>query len=123
MPTPDTTLKTSVRMPKALHAELERAAEAAGLTVNGEMVYRLQHDPRREAASALLAEIERRDAAIVDALRKQNAALWSVIERTDSVLADVLSAMVQVKAGTEAATLKREVEFARELIKATSAHR
>ncbi len=110
-------------MPKTLHAELERAADAAGLTVNGEMVYRLQHDPRREAASAVIAEIERRDVAIVDALRKQNSALWGVIERADSVLADVVTAMSQVKPGSDKAALKREVEFVRELIGATKAHR
>ncbi|KAK43638.1 hypothetical protein BG58_31470 [Caballeronia jiangsuensis] len=110
-------------MPKALHVELEKAAETAGLTVNGEMVYRLQHDPRREVASALLAEIERRDALIVDALRKQNSALWQTIERADAVLRDVVDAMAQVRPGTDAATLRREVEFARELISAAKAHR
>ncbi|EKS73157.1 hypothetical protein BURK_001780 [Burkholderia sp. SJ98] len=87
------------------------------------MVYRLQHDPRREAASALLAQIEARDAAAEDSLRKQNAALWNVIDRADGLLEQVLAAMVQVKPGSDVATLKREVEFVRELISATKAHR
>ncbi|CAL8474578.1 Arc-like DNA binding domain-containing protein [Caballeronia sp. S22] len=123
MPTSDTTTKTSVRLPKALHAELERAAEAAGLTVNGEMVYRLQHDPRREAASALLAEIEKRDLGAINSLREQNTALWNVIARADGLLEQVIAAMAQVKPGSDAAALKREVEFVRELISATKAHR
>ncbi|WP_260854536.1 hypothetical protein [Paraburkholderia sp. BCC1884] len=119
----DTITKTSVRLPKTLHAELEKAAEAAGLTVNGEMVYRLQHDPRGESARAVLAEIEKRDEAITNSLRKQNAALWGVIDRADGVLEHVVAAMAQVKPGTDAAALKREVEFSRELINAIRAHR
>lgn len=123
MPTPETTIKTSIRLPKALHSELERAAESAGLTVNGEMVFRMQHDPRKESAGAVLAEIEKRDASICESLRKQNAAVWSVVDRADGVLEQVVAAMAQVKPGSDAAALKREVEFARELIAAAKAHR
>ncbi|MFM0240279.1 hypothetical protein [Paraburkholderia phytofirmans] len=112
-----------MRLPKALHAELEKAAENAGLTVNGEMVFRLQHDPRRESAQAVLGEIEKRDTSIADSLRKQNAALWNIVDRADGVLERVVEAMAQVKPGSDAATLKREVEFARELIEAMKAHR
>ncbi|EIM99588.1 hypothetical protein WQE_18169 [Paraburkholderia hospita] len=116
-------IKTSVRIPPALHAELERAAEAGGLTLNAEMLVRLERDPRSDVAAKLLAEIERRDAATVDGLRKQLDAVWGVLERADGVLHDVAAAMAQVKAGSDAAALKREVEFARELIASSRAHR
>ncbi|EEF22991.1 conserved hypothetical protein, partial [Ricinus communis] len=116
-------IKTSVRIPPALHAELERAADAAGLTLNAEMLVRLQQDPRSDVAERLLAEIERRDAAIVDGLRKQIEALWSVLDRADGVMQDLVGAMKQVKPGTDAAGLKREVEFARELISTARRHR
>ena len=123
MPPTDTTTKTSVRLPKALHAEIEKAAEAAGLTVNGEMVFRLQHDPRTESARAVLAEIQKRDQSIINALAKQNTALWALLDRADGVLEHVVAAMSQVKPGSDPATLKREVEFVRELISAIRAHR
>jgi phosphomannomutase len=87
------------------------------------MLIRLQHDPRTDTAERLLAEIQRRDAAAVDGLHKQLAAVWIVLDRADGVLEDVAKAMAQVKQGSEAAALKREVEFARELIGAIKAHR
>jgi len=123
MPTRQTTIKTSVRLPSNLHAEIEKAAEVAGLTTNGEMVFRLSHDPRSESAKAVLFEIERRDTLVTESLKKQNAALWGVIDRADTVLEQVVSAMTQVQPGSDAAALKREVEFARELIEAIRAHR
>jgi hypothetical protein len=123
MPKDQEPIKTSLRIPPALHAELERAAEAAGLTLNAEMLVRLRSDPRSDTAAKLLAEIERRDAATVESLRKQLDAVWGVLERADGVLGDVVAAMSQVKAGSEAAALRREAEFARELIASTRAHR
>jgi hypothetical protein len=116
-------IKTSLRIPPALHAELERAADAAGLTLNAEMLVRLQYDPRSDTAAKLLAEIERRDAAAVDGLRKQLDAIWGVVDRADRVLQEVAAAMAQVKPGTDAAVLKREVEFACELIASSRAHK
>jgi hypothetical protein len=116
-------IKTSVRIPPKLHAALERAAEAAGLTLNAEMLVRLERDPRSDVAAKLLAEIEQRDAVVLEGLRKQLDAVWAVLERTDGVLGEVAAAMAQVKPGSEAATLKREVEFARELIGSARAHR
>ncbi|MBB5446469.1 MULTISPECIES: toxin-antitoxin system HicB family antitoxin [unclassified Paraburkholderia] len=116
-------IKTSVRIPPALHAELERAAEAAGLTLNAEMLVRLQNNPRSDTVARLLGEIERRDVMAVDGLRKQLDAVWTVLDRADDVLQEVAFAMTRVKQGSEAAALKREVEFARELIATARAHR
>lgn len=123
MPKDQEPIKTSLRIPPALHAQLERDADAAGLTLNAEMLVRLQLDPRSDTAAKLLAEIERRDVATVEGLRKQLDAVWAVLERADRVLADMIAAMSQVKAGSEPASLRREAEFARELIASTRAHR
>ncbi|BEU21556.1 hypothetical protein [Paraburkholderia sp. 22B1P] len=116
MPTDDTTIKTSVRLPKSLHAQLEHAAHAGGLTVNGEMVFRMQHDPRAEHASALIEMINERDAATIDHLRKQVKILWSALDRADGVLGQVAGAMTHVSPESQLAELKREVEYARQLI-------
>lgn len=116
-------IKTSLRIPPALHAQLERAADAAGLTLNAEMLVRLQLDPRSDTAAKLLAEFERRDTTMTESLRKQLSAAWAGLDRADGVLEEVAKAMAQVKPGSDAATLKREVEFARELISAIRVHR
>lgn len=123
MPSDDQIIKTSFRLPRSVHAELEKAAAKAGLTVNGEAVYRLQHDPRANSAAAVLAEIQSRDTAVADGLRKQIVSLWVALDRANDTLAKVASAMSQVSPESSAAALKREVEFARELIGALSAHR
>jgi len=123
MPIDDTTIKTSLRLPKTLHAELERAAAASTLTLNGEMVFRLQHNPRDDNAKAILALINERDTALVDSLRKQMATVWGALDRADGVLERVAVAMARVSGEGDAAVLKHDVEFARELIGAIRAHR
>jgi len=123
MPTPDDPIKTSLRIPRQLHAELEAAAERDGLTLNGEMVIRLRLDPHANEAATILRHIEARDTALMDGLKRHNGALWSTVERADGVLERVAKAMAHVQAGTDAAALKREVEFVRELIDSLRAHR
>jgi hypothetical protein len=112
----DALIKTSLRISRGLHAEIEKAADASGLTLNAEMIVRLQHDPRESYAKAILEEIRRRDSTIV-------AVMWSALERADNVLARVETAMALVNGEGEPAQIKREVEFARQLIGAIAAHR
>ncbi|MFM0163792.1 hypothetical protein PQR39_25695 [Paraburkholderia sediminicola] len=123
MPIDDATLKTSLRLPKSLHAEIESAARSVGLTINAEMLVRLERNPRDNAAEAILAAIERRDTAVADGLRKQISVLWSAIDRADDVLKRVALAMSKVSGEGEGAALKRDVEFALQLINAVSASR
>jgi hypothetical protein len=123
MPTDDPIIKTSFRIPRSVLEKVEQAAKHGGLTVNGEVVFRLQNDPRAETVRAVLDEIRRRDALIDESKSKQIAALWNALDRMDVVLEAVLSAMALVQPGTDAAVLKREVEFARELINSLGAHR
>lgn len=119
----DPIVKTSVRIPESVHLDIERAATEHGLTVNGEMVYRLRHDPRSEHARAIIDAIDKRDVAALDQARRQLAALWNVMDRADGALEEVLSAMSLVKPGSDVAVLKRELQFVRELISTARAHR
>lgn len=123
MPSQDDTIKTSLRMPRSLHAEIEAAGRSVGLTINAEMLIRLERNPRDNAAEAILAEIERRDAAVADGLRKQISVLWSALDRADEVLKRVATAMSKVSGEGEGAALKRDVDFALQLINAVSASR
>lgn len=93
------------------------------MTTNGEMVFRLKHDPRVDTVAAVVEEIRKLDGALVQSLTRQNASLWSALDRANAVMGDVVAAMSQVKPESDAARLKREVEFARELINALGAHR
>lgn len=123
MPIDDTTIKTSVRLPRSMHAEIEAAASSAGLTINAELLVRLQRNPRDNAAEAILKRVEARDTAVEDGLRKQNAVLWSTVDRAEDVLKRVSIAMAKVSGEGEAAALKRDVEFALQLITAVSTSR
>lgn len=96
MPLQDDTIKTSLRLPRSLHAEIEAAASAVGLTINAEMLIRLERNPRDNAAEAILQEIERRDTAVADGLRKQISILWTALGRADEVLKRVATAMSKV---------------------------
>jgi len=109
MPIQDAPIKTTIRIPLSIHAEIERAAEVNGLTLNAEMVVRLQHDPRDNYAKAILEEIRKRDAAMM-------SIMWNALDRADGALKKVEAAMALVSGESESAALKREVEFARELI-------
>lgn len=116
MPTDTAPIKTTIRIPPTIHADLESAAEAAGLTLNAEMLIRLKHDPRDNYAKAILDEINRRDAAMM-------AVMWKALDRAGGVLERVSAAMALVPEKSDAAALKRDVEFARELIDALGVHR
>jgi hypothetical protein len=123
MPIDPSTIKTSLRLPRVLHSEIEAAATAVGLTINAEMLVRLQKNPRDNAADAILQKIDARNAAVEDGLRKQNAVLWSTVDRAEDVLKRVSAAMAKVSGDGVAAALKRDVEFALELINAIGTSR
>lgn len=123
MPIDDATIKTSLRLPRSLHAEIEAAASSIGLTINAEMLVRLEKNPRDSAAEAILEKIDARNTAVEDGLRKQNAVLWSTVDRAEDVLKRVSIAMAKVSGEGEAAALKRDVEFALQLINAVSTSR
>jgi hypothetical protein len=123
MKTPDSAIKTSLRLPRSLHAEIEKAAAALGLSLNAEMILRLERNPHDDYAKAILDEIARRDLAVADGLRRQVTVLWTALDRANDALEKVAAAMSLVSESSDAAALKREVEFARELIGAVGAHR
>jgi hypothetical protein len=119
----DNLVKTSLRLPRALHAEIEKAADAAGISTNAEMLLRLARDPHVDTAGQVIEHIRETESHAVDAMARQMKALWSALDRANVTLDHVAGAMAQVRPGTDAATLKGEVEFARELINALAAHR
>lgn len=116
-------VNTTLRLPRDLHAQIEAEASRYGITLSAEIIFRLQHDPRDDFAKSILEELRGRDLAVEEGLRRQIAVLWGALDRADAVLAQVESAMALVPADSASAPLKREVEFARELIAALDASR
>ncbi|MFL9918849.1 hypothetical protein PQR75_26395 [Paraburkholderia fungorum] len=119
----DNLVKTSLRLPRQLHVEIDKAADAAGISTNAEMLLRLARDPHVDTAAQVLEHIKRTEGHAVDAMARQIKALWGALDRANSTLEHVATAMAQVPPDGSAAALKREVEFARELINALGAHR
>ena len=123
MPIDDDTHKTSLRLPKTLHAEIDRAAEASGISINAEMILRLARDPHVDTAALVLEEIRKRDVLATDAMAKQIGIMWGALDRADEVLEKVHRALAKAPEDSDAALLRREVEFARQLLSAIAAHR
>lgn len=123
MPTSDHLVKTSLRLPKDLHAEIERSADEAGISTNAEMLLRLAKNPHVDTAAEVLAEIRQMETFAVEAMNRQMKSLWGALDRAGVTFDHVLEAMAQVPPDGAAANLKKEVEFARELIEAMRAHR
>lgn len=122
MPNPDLK-KYTLRIPSQLHAHLERSALAGGLSLNAEMLVRLQREHQIDVAEKMLEEIRRQHAVIDEGMQRQISVLWGALDRAKGALGKVADAMAQVPPDGSAAALKREVEFALELIEALSAHR
>jgi hypothetical protein len=119
----DNLVKTSLRLPRPLHAEIDRAADAAGISTNAEMLLRLARDPHVDTAGQVIEHIRTVESHALEAMARQMKALWGALDRANITLEHVAVAMAQVPPDGNAAALKREVEFARELINALGAHR
>lgn len=50
-------IKTAVRVPRDLHAELQDAAERNGRSMNAEIIARLQSEPLRDLLSKITREV------------------------------------------------------------------
>lgn len=123
MPNSDPIKKYTLRLPADLHARLERAATASGLSLNAEMLVRLHRERDADFAETMFEEIRRQHTVIDEGMQRQIGVLWSALDRANGALTKVAEAMSQVPPDGSAAALKREVEFALELIEALSAHR
>jgi hypothetical protein len=123
MPADDQPIKTTLRVPRELHASITRAADAAGLSFNSEVTLRLRHDPHFDGTLAILDEIRKRDTQLADSLMKQNGILWSGLDRAAAVLDRVASALAKAPDEGEPGALRREVDLARDLISVIRAHR
>src|SRR5258708_3034504 len=81
----DDFVKTALRLPRALRDEIKDAADAAGHSMNDEIIDRIRLGPEKVAATAILAKISEYDDALRNAAKRQGDALWRVIDRAEAV--------------------------------------
>jgi hypothetical protein len=119
----DDFIKTALRLPRGLRDEIKAAADAAGHSMNDEIIDRIRLGPEQVAATAILAKISEFDAALRDAAKKQGDALWRVIERAETVCDQADQMLAAGREPEEEASLRREVSFLRELIELVKLHK
>ena len=118
----DDFVKTALRLPRGLHAEIQAAAIAAGRSMNAEIIDRL-HAKDATSAAVILERLRDSENALLQSTKKQVDVLWSVVERTRTVLAQMDYQLARVEPSSESATLIQNIEFLRELIDTIKAHR
>jgi hypothetical protein len=119
----DDFVKTALRLPRALRDEIKEAADAAGHSMNDEIIDRIRLAPEQVAATAILAKISEYDGELRDAAKRHGDALWLVIERAERVCDQADQMLASGGAPAEEATLRREVGFLRELIALAKLHK
>lgn len=111
----DDFVKTALRLPRALRDEIKKAADAAGHSMNDEIIDRIRFSPEIASASTILAKLSEYDVALRAAVKKQGDALWRVIERAEGVCGQV-DELLKSTLEAESSAVRRELEFLRELI-------
>lgn len=120
----DDFVKTALRLPRALHTEIQAAAEASGRSMNAEMIDRLQAQPGQAMLAAMLDRVRSSESELLEAARKQRDMLWSIVDRTEDVLtkADVIVER-NIAADHDAIATRRSIGSLMELIKAIRIYR
>lgn len=121
MATQDQFVKTALRLPRPLHAEIQAAANAAGRSMNAEIIDRLQSGST-DATAALLKRLEGSERALMESQKKQIDVLWNVLDRAEPAI--VRAEQIVQDAGEPAGSgYRTELQFLRELINTIRAHR
>lgn len=116
----DDFVKTALRLPRDLHAEIQAAAISTGRSMNAEIIGRLQSN---NATADLIRRLEGSEGALLESLKKQIEVLWNVLDRTNVVLDQAGEITARAGGDPIAATLQQNLQFLRELIDTIRAHR
>ncbi|MGF7131952.1 hypothetical protein P3T40_003435 [Paraburkholderia sp. EB58] len=119
----DDFIKTALRLPRTLRDEIKAAADAAGHSMNDEIIDRIRLGPDQVAATAILEKISEYDGALRDLAKKQGNALWRVIDRAELVCDQADHMLASGGAPEEEDALRREIAFLRELVALVKLHR
>lgn len=124
MATQDDFVKTALRLPRSLHAEIQASAAAAGRSMNAEIIDRLQTDPEGTALAAMLDRLRGSDDELRETTKKQRDLLWNVVDRAEEVLSqtDDLMKDAEVPEG-DLAAVRQSIGALRDLIAMIKAYR
>lgn len=120
----DDFVKTALRIPRALHAQIQEAADASGRSMNAEMIDRLQAQPGDLALAAMLDRMRSSEDELLDATRKQRDLLWNIADRAEEVLnnADVMMARA-LPTDRDTLQIHKSIIALRDLISTLKAYR
>ena len=103
---PTQIVQVGTRMPESLRARLEKAAKAAGVSLNGEIVRRLERSCEWETLEDLFQTVFRPSLEEMDKLQKK----WEASSRLyEERLKDLAAAKGEVPTHADAATRKAEL--------------
>ena len=119
----DDFIKTALRIPRALHAGIQAAAEQTGRSMNAEILGRLQESLSDDISIAIMERLNSREAQLLDANEKQLALLWDMVQRAETVIRRCSEVIEKSSTWREDAELHREIGVLLELIGAISVHR
>lgn len=124
MATQDDFVKTALRLPRSLHAEIQASAAAAGRSMNAEIIDRLQTDPEGEALAVMLDRLRGSDDELRETTKKQRDLLWNIVDRAEEVLSQTEGLMQDsdVLPG-DLASVRQSIGALRDLIATIKAYR
>jgi hypothetical protein len=115
-------VKTALRLPKGLHADIQAAAATSGRSMNAEIIDRLQSGSS-DATAALLRRLEGSERALLESQRKQIDVLWSVLDRASTVLDQCDELALHAHDDRKASEFRQSLQLVREFIGTIRAHR
>ena len=120
----DDFVKTALRIPRTLHAQIQQAAEASGRSMNAEIIDRLLAHPGDAALAAVLDRARSSEDELLDTTRKQRDLLWSIVERTEDVLIKTDEMIEQcMPANSDVFAIRKSIAALRDIIVTIKAHR
>jgi hypothetical protein len=85
----DDFVKTALRIPRSLHAQIQDAATASGRSMNAEIIDRLQRETEDVSLMAIVNRLKLSDEELLEATKKQRDLLWEITDRAEEVLRSV----------------------------------
>jgi hypothetical protein len=123
MATQDDFVKTALRLPRALHADIQSAALAGGRSMNAEIISRLQATVDAPAGLALLERLQASENALLETVRKQRDQLMGVVERFQVVAEGADAVLAVAKPTQEILEVRRNIEVLRAVIATINGYR
>lgn len=118
----DDFVKTALRLPRDLHAQVQAAATARGRSMNAEIIERLR-DEGTASVELVLERLRSREAELLEANKRQLSVMRNVIERMRPVLAQAETVLDANAEDPAVAALREKIDFCTALIEAIDAYK